>query len=112
MPGGECGGTLNSLSGTLTYIDRDGDGYYDRDRSCFWTINALPENIIVVSVTEMELQPDSLCNKDYLEVRPMFSLVLLLLLLLLLIIIMIMIVIVITMTLISLRLESSLGVYM
>ncbi|RUS70228.1 hypothetical protein EGW08_022008 [Elysia chlorotica] len=63
-----CGGNLTQPFGTITSLDIDGDGKYEHNLECEWTIKVDPDKIIVFNVTDMALEghmPN--CDSDYIQ---------------------------------------------
>ena len=63
----DCGGNYTEESGTIDYPP--GDSNYGKDEHCVWNVQ-LPDSDdrIVVNVTEFQIEDDSTCAYDYLEV--------------------------------------------
>jgi len=60
--GGSCGGTLTASSGTI-----ESEGFpseYKNEQDCTWIISG--RKPVKFTVVEMDLEPDSQCNYDYL----------------------------------------------
>ena len=66
--GGEikCGGTV----GRFRSVDVNKDGLYDPDLNCTWTLQGTKDRnfVIHLNVTEIDIQPDDACGKDFLKV--------------------------------------------
>ena len=62
-----CGGALNPAKGLIMPPDRDGDGLYDFNLECFWSLEVMFDTLIHFSVIYTDLDP---CDddSDYLEV--------------------------------------------
>ena len=67
----ECGAVLRGDHGTLHSIDADGDGLYDRNQNCTWSIIAEEFQTIILEVTDVDI-PDNgyfeTCSNDGLKV--------------------------------------------
>ena len=64
----ECGSTLTNTSGTIYSIDRDGDGHYEPNIDCWWTIKAEKGHLIRIYIPEFDVEIDLNCFFDSLEV--------------------------------------------
>ena len=66
--GQPCGGVIRNTTGTLSAIDRDGDGYYDSGMNCMWFVHAPINDYISVQVLFMDILLSDNCQMDFLEV--------------------------------------------
>ena len=64
----ECNSTLTNTSGTIYSIDGDGDGHYEPNLDCWWTIEAEVGHVIKINIAEFYVQYGSICEYDSLEV--------------------------------------------
>ena len=63
-----CGGDLQDKYGWITAPDRDGDGLYDFNLNCWWTVKVPKSLQIQYQVHYVKLDPCS-DDSDYLTVR-------------------------------------------
>ena len=56
-------------SGLIRSLDVDGDGIYEQDLDCTWTIESPPDKVVKLDITDFELEPDDFCRYDSLEVH-------------------------------------------
>ncbi|XP_053408750.1 cubilin-like isoform X2 [Mercenaria mercenaria] len=63
-----CGGILNSTSGTLRAVDSDGDGQYENDLDCRWSIIAANNKVIRLTFTGLDMEDNPTCHYDYLKI--------------------------------------------
>ena len=64
-----CHRVLTDTTGILRSPDTDGDGKYDHNRKCFWTVIAEEGKILQLSRQRMDLKGGHGCTQDYLKVR-------------------------------------------
>ena len=50
-------------------VDSDGDGLYEHNANCSWTIITRPHNIIHLYITYIAIQLDEQCTRDFIKVR-------------------------------------------
>ena len=50
-------------------VDRDGDGMYDNNLNCTWTIVGKEYDIIKLNISSMDIQYGENCEYDFLKVR-------------------------------------------
>ena len=69
---GFCGGQLkwyeNNI-GRLRSVDADKDGFYEPNLNCTWTLRRGRYGLLHLNVTEIDIQPDDACGKDFLKVQ-------------------------------------------
>ena len=56
-------------SGLIRSLDVDGDGIYEQDLDCTWSIESPPDKVVKLDITDFELEPDDFCRYDSLEVH-------------------------------------------
>ena len=49
-------------------VDRDGDGIYDNNLNCTWTIIGKESDKVQLTITSMDIQVDEHCDHDFLKV--------------------------------------------
>ena len=59
---------LNQTSGWIASPDLDGDGLYDFNLNCSWTIEVDETNVIAFRILYMDISPSEDCHLDYLLV--------------------------------------------
>ena len=67
-----CGSLLQDTSGSFSSPDDDGDGLYDSNQLCRWTIVAEEHKMIQLQVIELDIEEQGdqeSCYNDYLAVR-------------------------------------------
>ena len=67
----KCGGVLRGKHGTLHSVDADGDGLYDRNQYCTWSIIAEEFQTIILEVTDIDIPDNGYfgeCYNDGLQV--------------------------------------------
>ena len=57
-----------NITGSFSSIDWDGDGYYDNENDCLWTLTALEDMHIEVKILSMDIENEYACTFDFLEV--------------------------------------------
>ena len=69
---GFCGGEikLDRNVGRLRSVDVNKDGFYEPNLNCTWTLRGYlySDAFIHLNVTEIDIQPDDACGKDFLKV--------------------------------------------
>ena len=65
----DCGRILRQSEGEIFTPDTDGDGYYDNDVTCDWTIVTDPNKIVWLFIQKFELEKDQRCRFDNFKVR-------------------------------------------
>ena len=73
---GDCGGIFNATDTPQTITSLNYPNPYPPNKRCSWVISASDDYTHVrIRVTAMDLQADTNCNNDYLELRdyPMVS---------------------------------------
>ena len=67
----ECGGVFRDQSGFFRSVDADGDGLYEPNQNCTWTIIAGEYQTILLDIIDIDI-PNSLffgtCIKDSIRV--------------------------------------------
>lgn len=63
-----CGSLLRDTSGSFSSPDQDGDGQYESNQRCRWTIVAEEHNMIQLQVHELDIEEQESCYYDYLAV--------------------------------------------
>ena len=67
----ECGGVFRDQSGFIRSVDADGDGLYEPNQKCIWTIIAGEYQTILFDIIDIDI-PNSLlfgsCTKDNIKV--------------------------------------------
>ena len=53
-------------------VDSDGDGLYEHNANCSWTIITRPHNIIHLFITYIAIQLDEECKRDFIKVGRKF----------------------------------------
>ena len=67
---GTCGGYLTDTSGELGSLDVDGDGQYEINRYCHWTIKRQDGNkLLQLKIQYMDIETGQICRSDHLKVR-------------------------------------------
>ena len=64
-----CGGVLADTSGWLASPDFNNDGFYENDVDCWWFIVADIFQVIMINITEIDVEDNVVCGYDYLKVR-------------------------------------------
>ena len=64
----ECGNVIYNTTGRLRSPDYDGDGMYDDNLACRWTIVVEPRKIVQLVIIEFQLEQDPWCRFDHLKV--------------------------------------------
>ena len=65
-----CGGSLTAPTGTLTDVDANNDGEYDRNLNCIWFITAEVNKVVRLTFDgSFRVEGQATCSFDYLEVR-------------------------------------------
>ena len=64
----KCGGTLTSAPGQIVSPDEDGDGMYDDNMECTWTIEAAEGGFIAFDFTQLAIDYSFRCYEDRLTV--------------------------------------------
>ncbi|CAM9531973.1 unnamed protein product [Lampetra fluviatilis] len=69
-PAQGCGGMLTGDTGELTSPDINGDGLYESDLDCRWTVSVEPNNLITLTFSAFELESaiQDTCHYDYVSV--------------------------------------------
>ena len=68
-----CGTFVADEVGRFQSPDIDADGYYENNVSCSWVIiSPMPEKVVQIYITDMDIPSDDDCRKDRIEVRPAF----------------------------------------
>ncbi|KAL5010260.1 hypothetical protein ScPMuIL_012565 [Solemya velum] len=71
----DCGGVLNSTSGSFSSIDIDGNGLYENDLDCRWTIIVGDNKIAKINFANLNIERalGGQCTYDYLKIYDGFS---------------------------------------
>ena len=59
---------LRDLEGLIESPDNDGDGQYDSNQYCRWTILADENKMVQLEIVEMDIEEEDDCFNDYLAV--------------------------------------------
>ena len=68
----ECGDIIFNTStskGMINNVDYDGDGLYENNLECTWTIITEQNNIVQLFIFEFDLEEDDWCRFDKLKVQ-------------------------------------------
>lgn len=63
-----CGGVLNTTTGELRSLDADGNGQYENNLDCHWTIVGETNKVIKLNIWGMAIENNPTCMFDYLRV--------------------------------------------
>ena len=63
-----CGEEIHEPSGVIVSPDSNGDGYYDNNVNCHWTIVVADDNVIRYAFIYFEVESSNNCDKDVLSV--------------------------------------------
>ena len=66
--GYNCGRLLRDIEGSIESPDNDGDGQYDSNQYCRWTILADENKMVQLEIFEMDIEEEDDCFNDYLAV--------------------------------------------
>ena len=64
----DCGKVLTHPEGEIFTPDNDGDGYYDNEITCDWTIVTDKENIVWLFIQKLDIEKERKCRFDMLQV--------------------------------------------
>ena len=64
----KCGSVLNGASGKIISPDMDGDGYYEANLECDWTIIVEPGYVILLIIDAFNVESGPNCSYDFLKV--------------------------------------------
>ncbi|PVD35988.1 hypothetical protein C0Q70_02958 [Pomacea canaliculata] len=68
-----CGGFLNQTSGQIRSVDINGDGNYEDNLDCRWTIMVEPNKLARLTFSSFHLEPGEECSYDSVAVYDGFS---------------------------------------
>lgn len=68
-----CGGILNSTSGSIVPPDTNIIGYYDDNLNCIWTIKAESNRVVQLTFGHFDVEPHEKCYYDYLRVSTIWA---------------------------------------
>ena len=63
-----CGDKIHEPSGVIVSPDRNGDGYYDNNVNCHWTITVADDHVIRYALVHFDVEYSNECDKDVLWV--------------------------------------------
>ena len=64
----ECGSTMIELSGSISAPDSDGDGYYEPNLDCWWTLEAKEGHVVQINIQTFDVGYSVACEADFLQV--------------------------------------------